>query len=80
MKRTGRLIVWSGASVALLALGVATTDARGEAKGTLTYKAKAGPGTVAVKHATLFKCPDMASGNCSKSSSTRRCSKKSTSS
>ncbi len=62
MKRTGRLIVWTGACVALLALGVATTDARGEAKGTLTYKAKAGPGTVTVKHANLFKGPDMASG------------------
>ena len=60
--RTRRLIVWTGACAALLAAAAATTDARGEAKGTLTYKAKAGPGTVAVKHANLFKGPDMVSG------------------
>src|SRR5262245_20558591 len=62
MKRTGRLIVWTGACAALLALGVATTSARGEARGTVSYKAESGAGTVTIKHANLFKGPDMASG------------------
>ena len=62
MERTGRVIVWTGACAAVMALGIATTSARGDAKGTLAYKAKSGAGTVTIKHANLFKGPDMVSG------------------
>jgi hypothetical protein len=53
------------AAVVLCALaltGAAASKGENEAKGTLTYEAKSGPVVVTVKHAYLFKGPDVVSG------------------
>ena len=48
---------------AVLLAGAGTTAGiENEAKGTLKYEGKSGPVTVTVKHAYLFKGPDMVSG------------------
>jgi hypothetical protein len=56
------LIVWTGACALAVTVFGNAAWARGEAKGTLSYKAKSGAGVVTVKHAHLFKGPDMVSG------------------
>ena len=56
-----RLIALGGAVAAAIAFASAPADA-GEAKGTITYKSKAGAIVVAIRHAYLVRGPDVVSG------------------
>jgi hypothetical protein len=56
-----RLIALGGAVAAAIAFASAPADA-GEAKGTITYKSKAGAIVVTIRHAYLVKGPDVVSG------------------
>jgi hypothetical protein len=56
-----RLIGLGGAVAAAIAFASAPADA-GEAKGTITYKSKAGAIVVTIRHAYLVKGPDVVSG------------------